>query len=84
MSYLDPALKAWVIDAVGVVASGRGKGVGRAMVGHALKLAKGSGADRLQLSVDVQNGPAQGLYRSMGFQEQDGHDVYEIDLQSPK
>jgi ribosomal protein S18 acetylase RimI-like enzyme len=56
---------------VRVAAGSRGRGVGRALVGHALALARANPhLLKVSLSVFADNAPAVGLYRSLGFTEE--------------
>jgi ribosomal-protein-alanine N-acetyltransferase len=52
-----------------VRASGRGQGLGRALLGHLLKVAKAHRADTALLEVRPTNRAALGLYAAMGFNE---------------
>ena len=55
------------IDTIAVPAAFRRKGVGRAMLEALVRLAEQMHAAFLSLEVRPSNGPAIGLYRSMGF-----------------
>lgn len=66
VSTAEGAPSAWLEDLV-VLAEGRGRGTGRALVEAAAAWAKGQGATRLQLLVDEENGPALGFYRRLGW-----------------
>lgn len=54
---------------IAVVAAARGRGVGRALVSHALGLAGAEGYRGLLLAVDASNTGAIALYRRLGFEE---------------
>ena len=58
--------RAWEVSYLGLTPEARGRGLGRAALAHALELAAPH-ADRLDLSVDVRNLPAERLYRRSGF-----------------
>lgn len=47
----------------------QGKGLGRALLGHLLNVARKHRADTILLEVRPSNEPALGLYRAMGFNE---------------
>jgi ribosomal protein S18 acetylase RimI-like enzyme len=53
---------------MGVVPAFRRRGVGRALLDRALRLAANEGFDRLCLAADVRNEPAQNLYAAAGLQ----------------
>ena len=59
--------RAW-ISGVGVVPDLRRRGIGRAMAGYLLDMARKGGAREVSLEVIAQNRPALGLYLSLGFQ----------------
>lgn len=53
-----------------VIASHRGRGIGRALLREAIARARDFGVEKLVLSVFSSNRAAIGLYRSLGFQEE--------------
>lgn len=53
---------------MGVIASHRGRGIGRALLAAALQRAPGAGFRRVELEVYSGNEPALALYRGQGFQ----------------
>ncbi|WP_282085481.1 GNAT family N-acetyltransferase [Streptomyces tendae] len=55
------------IEDIEVAPAHRGRGVGRALVGHAVGFARERGADHLWLEVTNLNAPAIHAYRRMGF-----------------
>jgi mycothiol synthase len=57
----------WDLSYVGVVPELRGRGLGRALVLHALHSAREAGAGQLLLAVDQRNTIALPLYESLGF-----------------
>jgi GNAT superfamily N-acetyltransferase len=52
-----------------VLASHRGRGIGRTMVGHSLGEARRHGFDAMQFNLVFESNPARALYRRLGFQE---------------
>lgn len=52
-----------------VCPSRQGRGLGRALLGHLLGIARHQGAAKAFLEVRVSNAPAIGLYRSAGFRD---------------
>ena len=52
---------------VGVVPAARGRGIGAALVGEALRRMRADGATQAWLNVNVDN-PAVRLYRELGFE----------------
>jgi ribosomal protein S18 acetylase RimI-like enzyme len=62
----SPEADTWEVVYLGLTPAARGRGLGRAVIDHALELA-GPGVARLELAVDVRNLPALRLYESTGF-----------------
>ena len=62
------AIHAWLPDLV-VAGRARRRGIGRALVVHALERANAAGATRLSLESGPTRTAAHALYRSMGFEE---------------
>jgi len=62
----------------------RNAGVGRAMLQHAIDLAKAKNAARLQLETDDDNAPARHLYTGLGFEKIPGKGVYMLFLDHGK
>jgi GNAT superfamily N-acetyltransferase len=56
----------------------RGKGYGRALLGHLGKLAKERGCGRVEWAVLNWNAPAIGFYKSLGARPQDEWQVYRV------
>lgn len=54
---------------IGVVPSARHRGLGRSLLTELVDQAREQGAGRMFLEVRVDNDPALGLYRDMGFQQ---------------
>lgn len=73
---LPPELE--ILD-VGVALHARRAGIGRALVTEALRRASLEGALRVFLEVRPTNGPALGLYRSLGFEQFDQRRRYYAD-----
>lgn len=67
---LAPHQLRWSLQLMGLVPEWRGKGVGRAIIQHAQALAAQAGAQRLSLTVDSQNTPAQRVYAQAGLVEE--------------
>jgi GNAT superfamily N-acetyltransferase len=61
-------LHAWIPDLV-VTEPVRGRGIGRLLLGAALRTARDAGAAEVRLESGSQRAAAHGLYRSMGFVE---------------
>ena len=57
----------WIYDIL-VLPEHRGKGVGEALMRHALKLSKGRGFTQTGLMVNAKNKAASSLYEKLGFQ----------------
>jgi ribosomal protein S18 acetylase RimI-like enzyme len=70
-----PSRPAWEVVYLGLTPPARGHGLGRAVVGHALELARAH-VGRLELAVDCRNVPATRLYRSTGFVVRDRRAVH--------
>ncbi|HVA07200.1 MAG TPA: GNAT family N-acetyltransferase [Acidimicrobiales bacterium] len=47
----------------------RGRGIGRALVEHSMKEARGLGYDAMQFNLVFESNPARAMYRALGFQE---------------
>lgn len=65
---------------VGVIPSHRGRGVGRQLVGWAIRDCGERGFRKLSLSVDVRNEPALQLYQSFGFHRIREWALYQLEL----
>lgn len=61
------APSAWVEDMI-ILEKYRGQGLGKALLNEALAWAKQKGASRAQLLVDVENEPALGYYKHLGWE----------------
>ncbi len=57
------------VEDVFVRADARGTGLGRALVSAAIDRARARGGRRMELDTGADNAAAQGLYRSLGFQD---------------
>ena len=55
-----------------VVADRRGRGVGRALMEAAIELARGEGADHMDLGTSEDDVAARALYESLGFSNREG------------
>jgi ribosomal protein S18 acetylase RimI-like enzyme len=66
-----------------VVAPGwRRRGIGRALVQHAITEAEAAGASRVDLTAGEQKEAGQALYRSLGFRERETT-MFRLDLAAP-
>jgi ribosomal protein S18 acetylase RimI-like enzyme len=72
----------WEISYLGLSPSARGRGLGRAVIDHALSLARPH-ASRLELAVDARNTPAEHLYERCGFEPFDRRGVHLTVLRRP-
>jgi mycothiol synthase len=61
-----PDHDAWEVAYLGLSPSARGRGLGRAVLWHAMNLARPH-VPRLELAVDIRNVPAHQLYRAVGL-----------------
>jgi len=61
-----PGRNVWEVVYLGLTPAARGRGLGLAVVGHALELARGR-VPWLELAVDLRNTPARRLYEAAGF-----------------
>ena len=68
------------IGYLGLVPEARGRGLGRALVRHAITESARAGIDDLGLSVDARNTPAVRIYRSAMFREYQLEDLYLLRL----
>ena len=66
---------AWEVIYLGLTPAARGRGLGRAVLRHALELARDH-TPRLELAVDLRNTPAVRLYRAAGFLVRDRRAVH--------
>jgi ribosomal protein S18 acetylase RimI-like enzyme len=70
-----PGRDAWEVVYLGLTPAARGRGLGRALIRHALEEAR-SHAPILELAVDLRNTPAVKLYRATGFLPRDRRAVH--------
>jgi ribosomal protein S18 acetylase RimI-like enzyme len=61
-----PDRDAWEVAYLGLTPAARGRGLGRAVLAHALDMAR-MHVTRLELAVDLRNRPANRLYRAVGM-----------------
>jgi ribosomal protein S18 acetylase RimI-like enzyme len=66
---------AWEVAYLGLTPSARGRGLGQALLSHALTVARPH-TPRLELAVDIRNTPADRLYRRAGFSMFDRRSVH--------
>jgi mycothiol synthase len=67
---------------LGLTPAARGRGLGRAVLRHALELARAH-VPRLELAVDLRNMPAVRLYQAAGFTARDRRAVHLTVLGGP-
>jgi ribosomal protein S18 acetylase RimI-like enzyme len=77
-----PDRDAWEVAYLGLTPSARGRGLGRAVLAHALAMAAPY-VPRLELAVDVRNHPATRLYRAAEFTPFDQRAVHLASLAEP-
>jgi mycothiol synthase len=70
-----PGRDVWEVVYLGLTPAARGRGLGRAVLNHALELAR-SHVSRLELAVDCRNTPATRLYHATGFLVRDRRAVH--------
>ena len=70
----------WVLYDLFVVEQMRDAGVGRALMNQAQKMAKKTGASRIDLETAHDNINAQGLYESLGYERDNGFYKYSLEL----
>jgi len=63
-----------------VTAARQGAGLGRALMDAAEKMARKSGASRIDLETAIDNYDAQALYQSLGYQREVEFYKYSLDL----
>ncbi len=80
-SSLDQA-RQWILEDLFVVPNARKRGVGRALLDSAERLARETGAVRLTLSTAVTNRNAQALYETAGWVRDDAFFTYARTLHS--
>ena len=59
---------AGVVEDVAVAPARQGRGIGRAMMAHAIEECRRAGCYKLALSSNVKRGPAHRFYESLGFE----------------
>jgi ribosomal protein S18 acetylase RimI-like enzyme len=77
-----PDRDAWEVAYLGLTPAARGRGLGRAVLAHALATAAAH-VPRLELAVDIRNHPATRLYRMAGFTPFDQRAVHLASLAGP-
>jgi ribosomal protein S18 acetylase RimI-like enzyme len=70
-SIWTPALESYLAELY-VVPDRRGQGLGRALMEAAIELARGMGADYMELGTSEEDVAARGLYESLGFSNREG------------
>jgi GNAT superfamily N-acetyltransferase len=66
------------LEDIFVLPEWRGRGIGRALIGHLARLAVARGCGRMEWAVLDWNEPAIRFYRNMGAQAMDGWTVYRL------
>jgi GNAT superfamily N-acetyltransferase len=61
----------WILNDLFVIATARGRGVGRQLMDRAREFARKSGAVRIELTTERSNTTAQALYRAAGYARDD-------------
>jgi ribosomal protein S18 acetylase RimI-like enzyme len=74
-----PGRDVWEVAYLGLTPAARGRGLGRAVLSHALKLAAPH-VPRIELAVDIRNGPANRLYQAARFVPFDRRAVHLAEL----
>jgi mycothiol synthase len=77
-----PGRDAWEVVYLGLTPEARGRGLGYAVLAHALELAQGH-TSRLELAVDCRNTPATRLYQAAGFSIRNRRTVHLAILGNP-
>jgi ribosomal protein S18 acetylase RimI-like enzyme len=77
-----PGRDVWEVIYLGLTGAARGRGLGRAVLQHALELARPH-VPRLELAADVRNAPAMRLYRAAGFVVRDRRAVHLATFPAP-
>ncbi len=72
------AQTAWILNDLYVAESARGRGVGAALLEHAARYAKETGAKGLELATAKDNLTAQRLYERLGWVREDNFYRYEL------
>ena len=78
-----PGRNAWEVIYLGLTPAARGRGLGRAVLEHAVDLARGQ-VPWLELAVDLRNTPALRLYDSAGFVARERRAVHLAIFHPPK
>lgn len=69
---IPTGLKAWIEDVI-VDNAARGKGVGVAMILHAIEIARNKGALKVDLTSNPRRIAANNLYRKLGFEKRESN-----------
>lgn len=72
--------RSFVLNDLFVDPAARGRGVGRLLLTRAAEYGRANGALYLELATEVANTSAQALYRSMGWERDDGFLHYALNL----
>lgn len=74
------AKRAWVLNDLYVAPDARRRGVGRALMDAARKMAEETGAVWLELATAKDNATAQALYRRCGYEKDEKYDRFQLKL----
>lgn len=69
---IPTGLKAWIEDVI-VDNNARGKGVGKAMIWHAIQIARENGAPKVDLTSNPRRIAANNLYQKLGFEKRESN-----------
>ena len=72
--------RVWILNDLFVSEAARGSGVGRALLGAAIRFAEKTGAARVELATAKDNRVAKALYDSTGFQIDSVFDHYQLSI----
>lgn len=72
------ACRILILNDLFIVPESRGLGIGRRLMGRAHEEAIRSGARQLTLTTETTNVKAQGLYRSLGYEREEGFEHYTL------
>jgi len=74
------ARRAWILNDLYVAPDARRRGVGRALMDAARRMAEEAGSAWLELATATDNSTAQALYRSCGYEKDVAYDRFKLTL----